>query len=35
MDATRDRVAWFNLGPGIDVRIKEVWNAALGEPKKR
>jgi hypothetical protein len=35
MDATRDRVAWFNLGPGIDVRVKEVWNAAIGEPKKR
>src|SRR5262249_5471185 len=27
MDATRDRFAWFNLGPEVDVRIKQVWNA--------
>ncbi len=29
MDATRDRFAWFNLGPEVDVRIKQVWNGAL------
>lgn len=28
IDATRDRLAWFNLGPETDARIKEVWNAA-------
>jgi len=26
IDATRDRMAWYNLGPGIDVRLKEVLN---------
>lgn len=26
MDATRDRLAWFNLGPEVDVRIARVWN---------
>lgn len=31
IDATRDRLAWFNLGPEVDVRIKKVWNA---KPKK-
>ncbi|MDX2237555.1 MAG: DUF4339 domain-containing protein [Hyphomonadaceae bacterium] len=30
IDATRDRFAWFNLGPEVDSRIKEVWNAANG-----
>lgn len=25
-DATRDRLAWFNLGPEVDVRIAQVWN---------
>ncbi len=29
MDATRDRLAWFNLGPEIDVRISKVWNRPL------
>jgi hypothetical protein len=29
MDATRDRLAWFNLGPETDARIREVWNAPL------
>lgn len=29
IDASRDRLAWFNLGPEIDVRIKDVWNAPL------
>lgn len=27
VDASRDRLAWFNLGPETDVRIKGVWNA--------
>lgn len=26
VDATRDRLAWFNLGPEVDVRIGKVWN---------
>lgn len=26
IDATRDRLAWFNLGPEVDVRINGVWN---------
>ena len=29
IDATRDRFAWFNLGPEVDVRISKVWNGAL------
>jgi hypothetical protein len=29
MDATRDRLAWFNLGPETDVRIAKVWNGPL------
>jgi hypothetical protein len=35
MDATRDRFAWFNLGPEIDVRIGKVWNGPLREEKTR
>ena len=35
IDATRDRLAWFNLGPEVDVRINKVWNAPLrAEPIK-
>lgn len=33
IDATRDRLAWFNLGPEIDVRIGKVWNGQLREQK--
>jgi hypothetical protein len=29
VDATRDRLAWYNMGPEVDVRIKEIWNVAL------
>lgn len=29
IDSTRDRLAWFNLGPETDVRISKVWNAPL------
>jgi len=29
VDATRDRLAWFNLGPEVDVRINKVWNGPL------
>jgi hypothetical protein len=29
VDATRDRLAWFNLGPEVDVRITKVWNGPL------
>ncbi|MGE3142870.1 MAG: DUF4339 domain-containing protein [Hyphomonadaceae bacterium] len=29
IDASRDRLAWYNLGPEVDVRIKDVWNASL------
>ncbi|HWA22780.1 MAG TPA: DUF4339 domain-containing protein [Caulobacterales bacterium] len=31
LDSTRDRLAWFNLGPETDVHIREVWNADLPE----
>jgi hypothetical protein len=31
VDATRDRLAWFNLGPGTDARISKVWNGPLRE----
>jgi hypothetical protein len=31
IDASRDRLAWFNLGPEVDVRIGKVWNAPLRE----
>lgn len=35
IDATRDRLAWFNLGPETDVRIGKVWNGPLrAEPAK-
>jgi hypothetical protein len=29
IDASRDRLAWFNLGPEIDVRVRDVWNAPI------
>jgi hypothetical protein len=29
VDASRDRLAWFNLGPEIDVRLARVWNAPI------
>lgn len=29
IDATRDRLAWFNLGPETDVRISKVWNGPV------
>jgi hypothetical protein len=29
IDATRDRLAWFNLGPEVDVRISRTWNGPL------
>lgn len=35
IDATRDRFAWFNLGPEIDVRIGKVWNGPLRAEEKR
>jgi hypothetical protein len=25
VDATRDKLAWFNLGPEIDSQIRQVW----------
>ena len=31
IDATRDRLAWFNLGPETDVRISKVWNGPVPE----
>jgi hypothetical protein len=31
IDSTRDRLAWFNLGPDIDVSLRAVWNASLPE----
>lgn len=34
IDATRDRFAWFNLGPEIDVRIGKVWNSSVREEKR-
>lgn len=34
IDATRDRFAWFNLGPEVDVRIGKVWNGPLRSEKK-
>lgn len=34
MDATRDRMAWFNLGPEVDVRIGKVLNGPLRAEKK-
>lgn len=30
VDASRDRLAWYNLGPETDVRIKDVWNGEIG-----
>ena len=34
IDATRDRLAWFNLGPEVDVRIGKVWNGPLRSEKR-
>lgn len=34
IDATRDRFAWFNLGPEVDVRISKVWNGPLRQDAK-
>ena len=34
VDATRDRLAWFNLGPGTDVAIREVWSTGAAEAKR-
>lgn len=31
VDASRDRLAWFNLGPEVEVHMREVWNAPLPE----
>lgn len=25
IDATRDKLAWFNLGPELDAQIRQVW----------
>lgn len=27
IDASRDRLAWFNFGMDVDVRLASVWNA--------
>lgn len=35
IDATRDRLAWFNLGPEVDVHIRDVWNQPLTGAKAR
>ena len=35
VDASRDRLAWFNLGPEVDVRISKVWNGPLREEPVR
>lgn len=35
VDASRDRLAWHNLGPETDVRIKDVWNGALPQDQAR
>lgn len=35
IDATRDRFAWFNLGPEIDVRIGKVWNGPLRAEERK
>ena len=29
VDATRDRLAWFNLGMEVDAKIAKVWNGPL------
>ncbi|MEQ1617563.1 MAG: GYF domain-containing protein [Terricaulis sp.] len=29
IDASRDRFAWFNLGPEVDVRVAKVWNGPV------
>jgi hypothetical protein len=30
VDATRDRTAWFNLGPEVDAKIRRVWKTRGG-----
>lgn len=34
IDATRDRLAWFNLGPEVDVRIAQTWNREIPAPAR-
>lgn len=31
VDATRERLAWFNLGPEIDAHVRQVWGRPLDE----
>jgi hypothetical protein len=31
IDATRDRMAWFGLGPEVDVKVGRVFNGPLRE----
>ncbi len=31
VDATHDRLAWFNLGPEADIHIHAVWDKDVGE----
>jgi hypothetical protein len=34
IDATRDRLAWFNLGMETDARIARVWNSPVCATKR-
>lgn len=33
VDASRDRLAWFNLGPETDVRIRDAWTTAAASDR--
>jgi hypothetical protein len=35
IDSGRDRLAWFNLGPEVDVRISKTWNAPMKAAAQR
>jgi hypothetical protein len=33
VDATRNKIAWFNLGPQADASLRAIWLKGGGEPK--
>lgn len=33
VDATRERLAWFNLGPEVDAHLRKIWSQPLDTPR--
>ncbi len=34
VDATRERLAWFNLGPEVDAHLRQIWSQPLDNPRQ-